>query len=175
MARTALFISFAVIGLALAGCDPAVQARHQPTSVDEIFGAFSRVGGMSSEVYELPAKPPALADGDVRPRPCRPPGLLLKPTDLVALTPSLRASHPSEPTILVAMEEPPPAAPRPGPPYRIASWNLHQEPGVKEPIASPPYAPRLLPGRSVYRNEPQKLGAYRDFERVWCDDEANLR
>ena len=174
MARTALLLPLAVLGLALAGCNQTVVVRYQPTSVEELF-PVSPIGGVGNEVFELPAPPPALANEDLRRRPSRPPGQLLKPVDLVGLSPSRSTSTTSEPTVLVAMEEPPPTAPRPGPPCRLASWNLHQEPGAKERIASPPYSPRLEPGRSVYRNEAQKLGAYHDFERVWNDDAANLR
>lgn len=176
MARTALLIPLAILGLALAGCDPVVQARYQPTSINEVFGAFSRVGGVDVEVYELPAPPPAGADDPVRQRPVRPPGLVLKPVDLVALdTRSPAPTHLLELTPLVAMEEPPPSSPRPGPPYPIASWNLHKEPGAKERISSPPYSPRLEPGRSLYRAEPQKIVSYQDFEKVWGNEDAPLR
>lgn len=175
MYRTVCCLPIVACGLILAGCDPAVQARYQPTSTDEIFGAFSRVGGVDSETYELPATPPANVADAFRPRACRRPGLLMKPVDVVGLSalPSYRRT--AEPTPLVAMSEPPPPSPRPDPAYRIASWNPHQELGVKEPIATPPYAPKLEPGRSVYRNEAPKLGVYQDFELVWCDEAARLR
>ncbi len=48
-------IPLAVIALALVGCDPAVQARYHPTSVDEVFGPFSRISGVDAEMHELPA------------------------------------------------------------------------------------------------------------------------
>lgn len=175
MARKALLIPLAALGLALAGCDPAVQARYQPTSVDEVFGPFSRVGGVDDEVYELPASPPVLDEQDLRPRVCRTPGQLLKPTDQVAIAPDRTIMRRAEASPLFSTYEPPPASPPPGPAYRIASWEMHQPVGAREPIWTKPYAPTIEPGRSVYRNPPERLGAYQRFERIWCDDAANLR
>lgn len=165
----------AAVLLVLTGCDPAVQARYQPTSVDEVFGPFSRVVGVDAEVHELPAPPPALDPADARARICRPPGLTLKPTDMVGLRDDTMRMVTIEPTPLVASYEPPLRSPPPGPAYRIASWNLHDEVGAKEPIATPPYKPDLEPGRSVHRNQPIATGAYRRDIYSWCYPAANLR
>jgi hypothetical protein len=174
MHRTAILLPLVVLGAAFAGCDRQTMSRYQPTSIDEAFDD-ARKPGVGLDVYELPASSPARIGDEVRPRAKRQPGLLLKPVDMVGLSASLPSSHLLEPTALVAMEEPPPRSPPPGPAHRIASWNPHQEPGAKESISTPLYAPRLVPGRSVYRAEPQKMGAYHDFERVWNNEAADLR
>ncbi|MBN8526465.1 MAG: hypothetical protein J0M02_14115, partial [Planctomycetes bacterium] len=110
-----------------------------------------------------------------RARVCRPPGLVLKPTDMVGLRDDPQRIVRSEPTLLVASYEPPMRSPPPGPAYRIASWNLHEERGAKEHIATPPYRPMLEPGRSVQQNEPTRTGAYRRDIYSWCYPQANLR
>ncbi len=168
-------LPIAVIALVLTGCDSSVEARYQPTSVDEVFGPFSRVSGVDPEVHELPASPPAVDVADLPGRPCRPPGLVLKPTDLVALRSDPEYLRRNEPALLVASFEPPLPSPPPGPSYRIASWNQHSELGAKEPIAGPAYLPTLRGGTSIYRNEPALYGSYRRDVYAWCDDAANLR
>lgn len=165
----------AVVVLALVGCDPAVQARYQPTSVDEVFGAFSHVSGVEDEIHQLPAPPPALDVADLPPRSCRPPGLVMKPTDMVGLRDDRPRLRTLEPTPLVASYEPPMPSPPPGPAYRIASWNLHQEVGAKEPIATPIEPSTVQPGRSIYRTEPVLYGAYRRDVYAWCNEAANRR
>jgi len=165
----------AAVLLVLTGCDPAVQARYQPTSVDEVFGPFSRISGVEAEVHELPAAPPALDATEAHARVCRPPGLTLKPTDMVGLRDDTPRITRIEPTALVASYEPPLPSPPPGPAYRIASWNQHEIVGAKEPISTPPYAPDLEPGHSVYRNPPILTGSYRRDIYSWCYPAANLR
>ncbi len=165
----------AIVALALAGCDPAVQARYQPTSVDEVFGMFSHVSGVDDEVHQLPASPPALDVADLPPRACRPPGVVMKPTDLLGLREDRERRTTVEPIPLVAMYEPPLPSPPPGPAHRIASWNQHYEVGAKEPIATPIERVNLDPGHSIYRNEPIRYGAYRRDVYAWCNDAANKR
>ncbi len=164
-----------VIVLALVGCDPAVQARYQPTSVDEVFGPFSRIGGIDAEVHELPAPPPALDQAEFTPRACRPPGVLQKPLDMVGIHDDRGHGTTVEPTLLASTYEPPLPSPPPGPAYRIAGWNRAEMVGAKESIATPSEPSKLVPGRSVYRNEPVLYGAYRRDVYAWCDDAANLR
>ncbi len=168
-------LPLAVIALVLSGCDPAVEARYQPTSVDEVFGPFSQVHGVDAEVHQLPSQPPAIDVADLSYRPCRPPGVVLKPTDLVGLRETPSYDRHNEPTLLVASYGPPLPSPPPGPAYRISSWNQHQEIGAKEPIKGPAYLPTLEAGRSIYRNEPALYGTYRRDVYAWCDDAANLR
>jgi len=168
-------LPLAVVALALAGCDPAVQARYQPTSVDEIFGAYSRVSDVDPEVHELPGPPPALDNAEFAKRHCRPPGLQFKPTDMVGLRNDTAVVRTLEPTPLVAMYEPQLPSPPPGPAHRIASWNQHQEVGAKEPIGTPIERVNLDPGHSIYRNEPRLYGAYRRDVYAWCNDDANRR
>jgi len=99
----------------------------------------------------------------------------LKPTDMVGLRDDHEHALTLEPTLLVAMYEPPMPSPPPGPAYRIASWNPHQEVGAKEPIATPSEPSKLEPGRSIYRNEPALYGAYRRDIYAWCNEAANRR
>jgi len=80
-----------------------------------------------------------------------------------------------EPTVLLGSYEPPPPSPPPGPSYRIASWQPHQQVGAKESIATPIEPLRIEPGRSVYRRLPEPIGAYRRDIYAWCNDAANLR
>lgn len=174
-AQAPYLLPLAAALLALAGCDPAVQARYQPTSVDEVFGPFSRISGVDAEVHELPAPPPALDPASAQARICRPPGLVLKPTDLVGLHDDTPRIVRSEPTPLFASYEPPLPSPPPMPAHRIASWNQHEERGAKERITTPPYRPELDPGRSVQRNEPVLTGTYRRDIYSWCYPAANLR
>lgn len=181
MARIASILPLAALGLVLAGCDPAVEARQHPSSVDEVFGAFSHVGGIELEVYELPAAPAALNPAELRQipddkgPPLRRHGQVMKPVAMVGYRTVPEAERQADPTPLVAMEEPLPAGMPLGIPYRIASWNQHRERGAKESLTTPPYAPHLDPGHSVYTNEPQKLGAYQVLEPVWDNDKARLR
>lgn len=175
IARMRRLLPLAVAVLALAGCDPAVQARYQPTSVDEVFGAFSRVGGVDDEVHELPAPPPAVDTADLRTRPCRPPGVVMKPTDMVGILDDRAVVRRGEVTPLVAMYEPPLPSPPPGPAHRLSSWNQHYETGAKENIATPLEYKAVDPGRSIYRNEPSLYGAYRRDVYAWCNEAANRR
>lgn len=175
MPRQALLVPLAALGLALAGCDPAVQARYHPTSVDEVFGSFSHVSGVEGEVYELPNTPPALVETDARSRSCLPPGLVHKPISLVGLREDPHSYRTLEPTAFVAMEEPGLPSPRPGKAYAMYGWQPATTTGAKEPISEPPYSPDLQPGRSIYRGEPTPLGSYRRDTYSWCDDDANLR
>jgi hypothetical protein len=161
--------------LALAGCDPAVQSRYQPTSVDEVFGSFSRIGGVDDEVYELPASPPGIDGASASRRSCRPPGQTMKPVDVVGWRVETRRDVTIDPLPLFAMEEPPMRSPPPGPAYRIASWQPHLEPGAKESIYTPPYSPKLEPGRSVQREPPRAMGSYRRDIWSWCYEAANQR
>ena len=168
-------LPLAAIAFLLSGCDPAVEARYQPTSVDEVFGPFSHVGGVDAEVHQLPSQPPAIDVAELVDRPCRPPGVVLKPTDMVALRETPSYDRRNEPTLMVASYEPPLRSPPPGPAYRISSWIQHEEIGAKESITGPAYLPTLEPGRSVYRNEPALYGSYRRDVYAWCNDAANLR
>lgn len=165
----------AVIVVALVGCDPAVQSRYQPTSVDEVFGALPRVSGVEAAMFELPAAPPAIDTIDLPKRACRPPGVTQKPTDMVGLQESRYHLRTVEPTLMVASSEPPMRSPPPSPAYRIASWDQHQEVGAKESIATPIEPSTLQPGRSIQRNEPILYGAYRRDVYSWCNDAANTR
>ena len=175
MPNQAHLILLAVLVCVFSGCDPAVQARAQPTSVDEVFGAFSHISGIDSQVYELPAVPPAVGAVLPESRPCRPPGQLMKPTPMVALRDTWTIPRKLEPTALVAWEEPPLASPPAGPGVTIAATEEPYKPGAKESLASPPYSPKLEPGRSMYRNEPAKVSAWRDDTYSWCNPDANTR
>lgn len=163
------------IVLIITGCDPAVEARYQPTTVDEVYGPLSHVSGVDEEVHQLPAPPPALDASEAPPRVCRPPGVVLKPIDIVGLRDDTPRPRRLEPTPLVAMYEPPMPSPPPGPAHRIASWNQHREIGVKEPIATPIEPSTVQAGTSLYRVEPARYGAYRRDIYAWCNDAANLR
>lgn len=168
-------IAIAVVALALVGCDPAVQARYQPTSVDDIFNPITRVAGVAADMHELPNTPPAMDESEVRPRSCRPPGVGMPPTSMVGIRDDSERVQRLDPTPMVAMYEPPLPSPPPGSPYPIASWNQHVEKGAKEPIATPVEWTDLTPGRSIYRNEPTPAGSYRRDIYSWCDDAANRR
>jgi hypothetical protein len=173
MPRPVTILLPAVIAmLALAGCDPAVQARYMPTSVEE---GFSSSFGVDREVLELPAAPPALDVADMPQRNCRPPGQTLKPVDMVGLRDDTTRMVTIEPTLLAGTYEPPLPSPPPGPAYRIASWTLHEEVGAKESISSPPFKPTAEPGHSVQRIEPMPMGIYRRDVYSWCEPQANLR
>jgi hypothetical protein len=167
-------VPLAILALALVGCDPAVQARYQPVSSEDIW-PITPVPGVDDEVHELPTHPPALDQTQSRPRACRPPGVLMKSADVVGLRDDRAHLATLEPTLLAGMYEPPMASPPPGPAYRLASWSQHQDVGAKEPIATPSEPSRLEPGRSLYRNEPALYGAWRRDIYAWCNDAANLR
>lgn len=171
----AVLLPVAAALLCLAGCDPAVKSRYQPTSVNEVFGAFSGVSGVDDEVHELPAPPPAVGAIDIDKRRCRPPGVLMKPTDMVAWSPAGSRVVRADPSLIEGMYEPPLPSPPPGPAHRISSWNPHEDPGVKERISTPPYSPRLEPGRSIYGGSVTPMGAYRRDTYSWCEDAPNRR
>lgn len=160
--------------LILAGCDPAVQARRPPTSVDEAFGPFVW-RREARQVYELPAERPALDPLDARPRDCRPPGPQFKPQPLVGIYEPRRVERRREPLALVGWQEPAPSGPPPLPPLRLHGWYDEPSPGAKEPIATRLDPLRLEPGRSVYRAEPIPLAAYRRDEVIWCNEAARRR
>lgn len=173
---SALLAPLALAALALAGCDPSVQARYRPTSVDEVFGPFSGVIGVDDpEVYELPGPPPALGAVDIDGRACTPPGVKLWRHGIVALREEDIRQRRLEPTPLVAEFEPPLPSPPPMPAHRIASWQLHDEPGVKEPIGTPYWTPTAEAGRSIHRNDPTLDVAYRRDIWSWCHPAANQR
>lgn len=167
-------VPLAIIALALVGCDPAVQARYQPTSTDDMW-PITPVAGVDDEVHELPSAPRALDQANLPPRACRPPGVVMKPTSMVGQRDDRPHLATLEPTLLAGMYEPPLPSPPPGPAYRIASWNQHVEVGAKEPIATPIESSRLEPGRSIYRNEPVLHAAWRRDVYSWCAEAANLR
>ncbi|MCS6970684.1 MAG: hypothetical protein RMM29_01120 [Planctomycetota bacterium] len=162
--------------LILAGCDPAVQARQPPTSVDQAFGPFAwRSPDVPRQVYELPAERPALDPRDAQPRTCRRPGPRFPPSPLVGLRADEQTMHYQPAIPLVGWQEPPLPAPPPLPGGRLFGWREEAPPGPKEPIATRSEPLRLQPGRSLSRAEPIPLVAYRRDEYSWCNPAANLR
>lgn len=175
MVKPASLLPLAALLAVFAGCDPAVQARYQPTTVDEAFGPFSRIYGVDEQVYELPAPPPAIGEIETRPRPCRPPGVLFKPMPMVATHEPVTSLHRNEPTLMAGWQEPPLSSPPPPKPIPIAAWKFDEPVGAREPIRTPPFSPTLEPGRSIYLNQPIAVGAYRRDIYSWCDEAANQR
>jgi hypothetical protein len=166
----------AVIILALVGCDLTVQARYQPTTVEEVFGAQPMVSGVAADMHELPATPPAIHQTGLSKRSNRRPGVTLKPTDMVGVRDSRARVSSGEPTLQGGWHEPPMRSPPPGPAYRIATYSFRQEEiGAKESIATPIEPSTLRPGRSIYRAEPTLMGAYRSDAYSYGSEDANRR
>ncbi|MEK7413119.1 MAG: hypothetical protein AAB263_07365 [Planctomycetota bacterium] len=175
MATNAHLLLLAIAVILCSGCDPAVQARSQPTSVEEVFGVFSRISNIESEVYELPAAPPDLAGEARAKRPCRPPGQLMKPTSMAAFQDTYTHERRGDSTAMGAWDEPLLKSPGPGPAYAIASWEPAMRVGAKESTPTAPFKPVVEPGRSIYRVEPMTMSAWRSDDYSWCNPEANKR
>lgn len=175
MPRPVPLLGAAALALALAGCDTAVQARYHPTSVDEVYGFGSHVSGVTGETYELPARPPATTDADVLARDCNPPGQVFKPDIMVGLRNDPLHYTTLEPIALAAWQEPGLSSPKPGKPYALYGWQPATERGAREDIRGEMQGKAVDPGRSLYRGDVTRMGAYRGDVYSWCDDKANLR
>ena len=166
----------------LSGCANSLyyQTRYVPNSG---AGAFSMADRMfwteESEVYELPANPPALAtDADDAHRQrvdCQRPGQAFK-ANLIGsggLTEIRGSSYVSNPRLAVLDDDPDlPRAPSPGKPTLMGGWHDEMPAGAREPVGLIPVAayddrPRSIPGSGTDTIPPKNMATIGD-DSGWC-------
>lgn len=166
----------------LSGCADSLyyQTRYVPNSSEGAFSLGDRMFWTEdSEVYELPANPPALAtnaDDEHRQRiDCKPPGQLFKANQVASggLTEIRGKSTVSNPQLAVLSDDPGlPRAPGPGKPTSMGGWHDEMPIGAREPAGLTPVAayedrPRSTPGSGIDKIPVNKMATIGD-ETGYC-------
>lgn len=171
--------------LALVGCgDPLYyQTRSVPeggSSHGFISSLFQRE---DAEVYELPARPPAIDRGDedthLSRDECRRPGQPFKPTPLVGVEDEAQTVPGQPDQVVVARMDDQPESPRsttPAPLQPMAGWREPVEVGARErigvaPVGSCDTRPIPQPASGITTTPPRPLAAWGDDDR-WCPTPA---
>ena len=176
-----LLVAFLALPL-LSSCANSVyyQTRYVPTSSEGAFSLGDRLFWTEeSEVYELPANPPALAsndDDEHRSRvDCKPPGQPFKANQIGSggLSEIRGKSSVSSYQLAVLSEDPGlPRAPGPGKPTPISGWHDEMLTGAREPAGLIPIAayddrPRSTPGSGINNIPANKMATIGD-ETGYC-------
>ena len=150
----------------LSGCADSLyyQTRYVPNSSEGAFSLGDRLFWTEeSEVYELPANPPALAsnaDDEHRQRiDCKRPGQAFKANQIGGggLTEIRGQSSITNPRLAALSDDPGlPRAPGPGKPVPIGGWHEEMPIGAREPAGLIPIGafedrPRSTPGSGIGR------------------------
>lgn len=183
MRVAALTAAVAAATLALSGCADSVyyQTRYAPTSSEEAYSASERMfWHEDTEVYALPANPPALVTGttdgddDHRARrDCKPPGQQFKPFQVATGNGEDSHHHSVIPTLQVAtMGEDPAHGPRTGPASSLVGWHDETVPGAHDYREQPRVAgyedrPKSVRGEGIDRRTPDPVAGVLDDE-GWC-------
>jgi hypothetical protein len=166
-----ILVAFLALPL-LSGCADSLyyQTRYVPSSSEGAFSAGDRMFWTEeSEVYELPANPPALAsneDDEHRQRvDCKPPGQQFKSNQVGSggLTEIRGRSVVTNPQLAVMSNDLGlPRAPGPGKPTQMAGWHDEMPIGAREPagilkVAGYEDRPKSTPGSGIDTIEPNKM------------------
>ncbi len=170
--RVGLWLALPLVAT-LSGCgDIYYQTRYVAPSTDSLYSATERASWSGDlQVYELPAKPPAVDDGRER-KPCLQPDQMFKVPPMLGIQDHEHVVEYADLTRISGWRDTSPKGPPPIKPYRLYAW--YDEPMIgarepKDPLPIGDMARGPFPHHTSEYSDTPKMADWRDDEHNWCN------